>query len=85
MCQLIQLWLQFVVVPSEIVFAGYHLSTYGDGIAEKTGRGRTWVGVILMAPVTSLPELITGISSVVLVDLLNIAIGDVLGSCSLIY
>jgi cation:H+ antiporter len=85
MCRLIQLWLQFVVVTPVIVFAGYHLSTYGDVIAKKTGRGRTWVGVILMASVTSLPELITGISSVVLFDLLNIAIGDVLGSCSSIY
>lgn len=64
-----------------IVFAGYHLSNYGDVIAEKTGMGRTWVGVILMASVTSLPELITGASSVVLFDLPNIAIGDVLGSC----
>lgn len=82
---MIQLWLQFVVVTPVIVFAGYHLSTYGDVIAKKTGRGRTWVGVILMASVTSLPELITGISSVVLFDLLNIAIGDVLGSCSSIY
>ncbi len=78
---MILLWLQFAVVTSVIVFAGYHLSAYGDVIAEKTGMGRTWVGVILMASVTSLPELITGISSVGIFDLPNIAIGDVLGSC----
>lgn len=64
-----------------IVFAGYYLSTYGDVIAEKTGMGRTWVGVILMASVTSLPELITGASAVAIFDLPNIAIGDVFGSC----
>jgi cation:H+ antiporter len=78
---LIVLWLQFAFVTAVIVFAGYYLSTYGDVIAEKTGMGRTWVGVILMASVTSLPELITGASSVVIFDLPNIAIGDILGSC----
>jgi len=43
--------------------------------------GRTWIGVVLMASVTSLPELITGVSSVTIFDLPNIAAGDVLGSC----
>ena len=52
------LWLQFAVVAGVIVFAGSNLSRYGDVIAEKTGMGRTWVGVVLMASVTSLPELI---------------------------
>ena len=78
---MIGLWLQFAFVTAVIVFAGYHLSAYGDVIAEKTGMGRTWVGIILMASVTSLPELITGASSVAIFDLPNIAIGDVLGSC----
>jgi cation:H+ antiporter len=50
-------------------------------IAEKSGLGRTWIGVILMASVTSLPELVTGISSVAIYSLPNIAAGDVLGSC----
>jgi Ca2+/Na+ antiporter len=64
-----------------ILFAGTKLSTYGDSFAEKTGLGRTWVGVVLMAAVTSLPELITGVSSVTFFDLPDIAVGDVLGSC----
>jgi len=75
------LWLQFTLVTGVIVFAGTNLSKYGDVIAEKTGMGRTWVGVVLMASVTSLPELITGISSVAIFDLPNIAIGNVLGAC----
>ncbi len=75
------LWLQFALVTAVIVVAGYYLSTYGDVIAEKTGMGRTWVGVILMASVTSLPELITGVSSVVVFDFPNIAIGNILGAC----
>jgi cation:H+ antiporter len=75
------LWLQFAVVAGVIVFAGAKLSKYGDVIAEKTGMGRTWVGVVLMASVTSLPELITGISAVTIFDLPNIAIGNILGAC----
>lgn len=75
------LWLQFVAVAAVIVFAGSKLSKYGDVIAEKTGMGRTWVGVVLMASVTSLPELITGVSAVALFDLPDIAVGNILGAC----
>jgi cation:H+ antiporter len=75
------LWLGFIVCTLVIVFSGARLSKYGDIIAEKTGLGRAWIGVVLMASVTSLPELATGISSVTYADVPNIAIGDVLGSC----
>lgn len=73
--------LQFAALAGVIVFAGSNLSKYGDVIAEKTGMGRTWVGVVLMASVTSLPELITGVSAVAIFDLPNLAIGNVLGAC----
>jgi cation:H+ antiporter len=75
------LWIGFFVCTTAIVFAGSRLSKYGDIIAEKTGLGRTWIGVVLMASVTSLPELVTGISSVTYADVPDIAAGDVLGSC----
>ena len=74
-------WLQFGICAAVILLAGVKLSYYGDIIAEKTGLGRTWIGVVLLASVTSLPELITGISSVALVGVPDIAAGDVLGSC----
>lgn len=75
------LWVQFIAVAAVILFAGTRLSRYGDVIAEKTGMGRTWVGVVLLASVTSLPELITGASSIVLFDLPDLAVGNVLGAC----
>ena len=75
------IWLQFIACTALILFSGSRLSLYGDIIAEKAGMGRTWIGVVLMASVTSLPELITGISSVTIFNLPNIAAGDVLGSC----
>jgi cation:H+ antiporter len=75
------LWLEFLTCSALIVLSGYKLSRYGDIIAEKSGMGRTWIGVVLMASVTSLPELVTGISSVTLAHAPDIAVGDVLGSC----
>ena len=76
-----KIWIQFVVCTALILVSGWRLSFYGDIIAEKTGLGRTWIGVVLIASVTSLPELITGVSSVAIFNLPNIAAGDVLGSC----
>ena len=75
------LWASFFACTAIIVYCGYQLSKYGDIIAEKTGMGRTWIGVVLMATVTSLPELVTGISSVTFAGVPDIAVGDVLGSC----
>jgi cation:H+ antiporter len=77
------LWLQFLACTAVIVISGTYLSKYGDIIAEKTGLGRTWVGVMLMASVTSLPELVTGVSSVAVFNLPDIAAGNILGACML--
>jgi len=75
------LWVEFIICTSAIVFSGIRLSRYGDIIAEKTGLGRAWIGLVLMASVTSLPELVTGITSVTFAGVPDIAVGDVLGSC----
>lgn len=74
-------WAQYLACGAAILVAGTYLSKYGDAVAEATGLGRTWIGVILMASVTSLPELITGMSSVAVFAVPNIAVGDILGSC----
>lgn len=76
------LWAGFIVCTLAIVYSGTRLSKYGDIIAEKTGLGRAWIGLVLMASVTSLPELVTGISSVTYAGVPDIAVGDVLGSCA---
>jgi len=81
MTNLFWIWTQFALCVVLIGVAGFKLSRYGDVIAEKTGMGGTWIGLILLATVTSLPELITGISSVSFAHTPEIAVGDVLGSC----
>lgn len=63
-----------------IVVSGVRLSYYGDVIAERSGLGQAWVGVIAMASVTSLPELATGVSAAV-IHAPEIALGDIVGSC----
>lgn len=71
----------FVLCAVIIIYSGTKLSFYGDRIAALTGLGKAWIGLILMASVTSLPELITGISSVVVVHAPDLAAGDIFGSC----
>ncbi len=73
--------LGFIGCAGVIIFSGSKLAYYGDKITELTGWGKAWVGLILMALVTSLPELITGISSVAIIKAPNLAAGDVFGSC----
>lgn len=75
------LWLGFIICTLVIVYSGTKLAKYGDIIAEKTGLGRAWIGLVLMASVTSLPELVTGVTSVTFAGVPDIAVGDVLGSC----
>lgn len=74
-------WLLFIACAAVILVAGTQLSRYGDVIADMTGLGRTWIGVVLLASVTSLPELITGFSSVAIFRVPDIAMGDIAGSC----
>lgn len=73
----------FVICSALILWAGVRLSRYGDIIAQRTGLGGTWIGLILLSTVTSLPELVTGASAIVMFDVPDIAVGDVIGSCML--
>ena len=74
-------WLQFAACVVIILFAGTRLARYGDAIAEKTGLGRIWIGLVLLAFVTTMPELVTSVSSAALVGIPDLALGTLLGSC----
>jgi cation:H+ antiporter len=75
------LLLQFAFCAALIARAGYVLSRSADALAEAHGWGRGWVGLALLATVTSLPELASGISAVAWVDAPNLAVGNALGAC----
>lgn len=71
--------LVFVVSAGAIVFAGTKLSRHGDQIAELTGLGRLWIGVVLMAAATSLPEVLTTMSAGWM-DAPDLAAGNLFGA-----
>lgn len=73
--------LGFIACAAAIWFSGTHLARLGDRLAELTGLGRAWLGLVLMATVTSLPELFVGISSAGFLGNADLAVGDVIGSC----
>lgn len=73
-------WVKFAICVAIILLAGRQVARYGDVIAEKTGLGGAWVGVVLVAVATSLPELFTGIGSVTLADAPDLTVGDLFGA-----
>lgn len=73
------LW--FMLCAAAIAVAGTLLSRSADALAEAYGWGRGWVGLALLATVTSLPELSSGLSAVAWIDAPNLAVGNVLGAC----
>lgn len=75
------IWFKFVLCLAIILFAGTKLARYGDAIAEKTGLGRIWIGLVLLAAITSMPELVTSVSSAALVASPDLALGTLFGSC----
>ena len=62
-----------------IIIAAVFLPKIGEGIALSTGLGKTFVGNILIAMSTSLPEVVVSISAVK-IGALNLAIGNLFGS-----
>ena len=72
-------WLLFLASAAVIVFAGTKLTQYGDRISDLTGLGGLWIGVVLMAGATSLPEIFTDVSAA-LIDAPDLAAGDLFGS-----
>nr|WP_078556880.1 sodium:calcium antiporter [Bacillus alkalicellulosilyticus] len=72
-------FLLFFLAAVVTVITAIKLSTYADALSEKTKLGGMLVGTILLAGATSLPEVTTSVSAVIL-DTPDIAIGNVLGS-----
>ena len=62
-----------------VVFLGVQLARYGDALATLTGWGRLFVGSILVALATSLPELSNNITAVQ-INNPELALGNVVGA-----
>jgi len=74
------LWLQLAGTAGIILFAATFMAGSADVIAIRTGLGRTFIGVVMLATATSLPELGTGVSSIVWLGEPDLAAGDAFGS-----
>ncbi len=69
----------FLVLAFLVAFSSIKLSYYGDALSKQTKLGSALIGGLLIASITSLPELVTSVSAV----LLNnpaLSFGDILGS-----
>jgi len=72
-------WSIFISCSLAVVVAGIRLARYGDAIGKASGIGQGWIGLLLLATITSIPELTTTITGAA-IDVPNIAVGNALGS-----
>lgn len=73
------IWLEFLASAALIVYAATKLAQYGDVIAVRTRLGGMFVGTLLMAAATSLPELLTAINAIDQ-GVPNLTAGNIFGS-----
>ena len=73
-------WLQFIGASVALVIVANKLAEYADVISIRTRLGGVFVGTLLMAGATSLPEFLTILSSLGQ-GAPNLAAGNLLGSC----
>ncbi len=69
----------FLASAAAVVFMGIQLAKYGDALATLTGWGHLFVGSILVALATSLPELSNNITAA-RIDNPQLALGNVVGA-----
>lgn len=69
-----------LLIVGALVFAlASRLARHADTIAGATGLGGLWIGSVLLAAATSLPEILTD-GNAALLDAPDIGVGDLLGS-----
>ncbi len=78
------LLIAFIATAAVVVLAGIRLSIYGDALGDRTGLGNGLIGLVFLAGVTSLPELVVSLTSVIkateLAQGADMATGNMLGS-----
>ncbi len=70
----------YLIIAFVVVFASIKLSDYVDLLDKKTNLSGALLGGILLAAVTSLPELFTSISSTLFINKNSFVVGNILGS-----
>ena len=74
------LWVKFAICFFLIIVSGYKLSSYAD-IISKAGRfSASLMGILILAFITSCPELVVSLTSITTVNAPDLAMGDLLGA-----
>ncbi len=66
-------------ISAIIVIAGSKLSELGDELSEVSGLSSTWIGIIFLSVITSIPEVAASITAT-LTNAADLGIGNVFGS-----
>ena len=77
------LGLSVVVVGGVVVFAGAKLSKYADTLGDALNLSKAWIGLLFLAVITSVPELVTCLGSVRMLEPgpgADFALGNLFGS-----
>ncbi|OQY42699.1 MAG: hypothetical protein B6227_01310 [Fusobacteriia bacterium 4572_74] len=69
----------FAVLAGFIIIVGKKLSLYGDAIGDLMGIEKSWIGIVMLAAVTSLPEMVTSISATLMGNP-QMAVSNIFGS-----
>ena len=75
------LLLELVIAGAIVILAGSKLTRLADRLADDLNLGSAWVGMLLLATVTSLPEVVTGCTAV-WIENTSLAFAAIYGSCS---
>lgn len=74
------IYLTYVVLAIAVVVLAIRLSYYVDVLDRKTNLSGAFIGGVLLAAVTSLPELFTALTAVLALNTPQLVAGDILGS-----
>ena len=72
---------ELILAGAVVILAGTRFAKLADVIADRLNIGGGWIGLILLATVTSLPELVSG-GTATAIGNVDLAMGGILGSCS---
>lgn len=74
------IYLEYAILALLVVFLSVRLSYYVDCLDKKTNLSGAFIGGVMLAAVTSLPELFTSLTAVLALDQPDLVQGNVLGS-----
>lgn len=70
----------YLFLAATTVYLSIKSATYVDQIDKKTTVSGAFIGGVILAAITSLPELITSLSSTILLNKADFVVGNILGS-----